>query len=226
MHKQKTLTEAVKRTLESFSLGLHVALPGVVRSYDNATQTAEIEPGVQRVILAEDEEEGEDTPEGLPILPAVLVLWPRAGSFFLHFPLVAGDSVMLLFSESDINEWRKSGGVVDPGVPARHGLSGAVAIPGMYPQGSPIASNSAPMIGHDSGIRIEFTQLSIKVGGDSDAAALASKVDALQTNMNTMIALYNAHVHVESGGSTAPPTGPPASSSSETFPSSVLKVSG
>lgn len=169
--------DMLRRVLESAATDLHVALPGIVRSYDAATQTADVEPAVRRVIAAVDEDDEEDRVERLPILPSVPVAWPRAGGHFLHWPMEAGDSVLLVFSEQDMNAWRSSGEVADPGVGGRHGLSGAVAIPGLYPRANALedASSSEGRVGREGGPWIGFPGSTIEVGG-ADALALSGNL--------------------------------------------------
>lgn len=191
MTRTRTTTEALRRVLDSFASDLHVALPGTVRSYDAATQTAEIELGVRRVLPAADEEQDEDTSEALPILPSVPVAWPRAGGFFLHWPMAAGDTVLVVFSESDLNAWRESGGVVDPGVALRHALSGAVCHPGLSTRANPIADADGThgRIGNDGGVYIEFQPAEIRAGGAYTLAKrdqLATHLQAIETNLDTI----------------------------------------
>jgi hypothetical protein len=196
MPRVQSTAETLRRVLESTLQDVHTALPGVVRSYDAGTQTAEIELGVQRVRAAEDEDVEEDAPEALPILQGVPVLWPRGGGYFLHWPLTAGDSVGVVFSESDMNAWRESGGVVDPGVGTRHGLSGALALPGLFPRGSTIGSADGTdgRAGKDGGPYIGFKTSTIEVGGatslvedpnlDAHLDAVASALDAIAARIS------------------------------------------
>ena len=209
--------ELLRKALDAHSLDIHTALPGIVRSYDAANQTAEIELALTRNVPAVEEDEAADTFETLPILPSVPVVFPRAGGFYLHFPLAVGDSVLVVFSEQDMNSWRNSAALSDPSVGLRHGLSGGVAIPGLYPRTNPNpdASASSGTIGTEGGVAIELRSGSIAVDGDSDSAALASRVKQLET-------AFNAHVHTSAGSGS--PSTPPTVTSSITFDSSVLKV--
>jgi len=191
MTRPLSTAETLRRVIESHALDLHVALPGVVRSYDHETQTADVEPGVQRVRPAEDEDTDADSPERLPVIPAVPVAWPRAGGHFVHWPMQAGDSVLLVFSESDLNAWRESGGVVDPGIGARHGLSGAIAIPGLYPRADVIASADASngRIGRDGGHYVEFRADEIRIAGGEDltlADPLEAHLKAIELALGTI----------------------------------------
>lgn len=186
---ERSIADALTRVLDSFAGDLHVALPGVIRAYDTASQTATIELGALRVVPAEDRDVDEDSTESLPILQSVPVAWPRAGAFFLHFPLDAGDSVIVLFSESDLNAWRQSGGVVDPGIGERHGLGGAVAIPGLYPRASVVGSADGTYgrVGHDNGPFVEFRPSEIRAGG-SLSLSKATLVDDQLNDLKTAIA--------------------------------------
>lgn len=173
--------ETLRRVLESFAVDLHVSLPGKVRSYDAATQTAEIEIQVRRVIPAAEDTD-EDTVEAYPILPSVPVLWPRVqGAGFLHMKLAAGATVLVLFSEADLGQWRATGEVSDPGLSTRHGLSGGVVLPGLHWRGNPnedaAGSEAEVMLGVEGGTAIEVFESQINAGG-SDTLAKGAETDA------------------------------------------------
>ena len=182
--ESQSLAETLRRIIEAQSVELHTAIPGIVRSYDASAQTADIEPGLLLPIPALREEE-EDPRERLPIIPNVPVCVPRGASFHLTFPLSPGDTVLLVFSESDINTFRQNGQVADPGVPTRHGLSGAVAIPGFVTANAPVgdASGSYGRIGVDGGAHVEFRSSEIRAGG-SDTLAKESGLQAVYDAIN------------------------------------------
>lgn len=190
MRVHTTLLEAMIKTLDSRSADLHTAIPGIVRSYSATNQTADIEPALLRVVPAADDSE-EDPRERLPVLPAVPIAWPRAGGFFLHFPVNVGDSVLLVFCESDINAWRASGRVSDPGVFERHVLSGAVAVPGLYPRTNKNgdASGTYGRIGKEGGPFVEFRPSEIQVGGSkalAEADAVEAELTAIKTTLDSL----------------------------------------
>lgn len=106
--------------------GVHTALPCIVRSYAVATQTVECESVV----------EPEPTP--YPIFTGVPVMWPGGAAGFLHVPLAAGDTVLVLFSEEDFSKWWDTGSKSAPAVLARHGLH-AIAIPGLRRAKAPLS---------------------------------------------------------------------------------------
>jgi len=110
--------ELLRAVQEHLAARIHTCLPGIVRSYDVATQTATVELAVQ--LLGNT----------VPPLPEVPVMWPGGAAGHLHVPLAAGDTVMVLFSEEDFSGWWGTGSISAPRVLARHGLH-ALAIPGL-----------------------------------------------------------------------------------------------
>jgi hypothetical protein len=105
---------------------IHTALPAIVRAYDSTTQTAQVQLAVQ--LLGQN----------VPPLHDVPVCWPGGAQGFIHAPLAAGDSVLVIFTENDFSGWYDTGSVSAPRVLARHGLH-AVAIPGLRRAAAPLA---------------------------------------------------------------------------------------
>jgi hypothetical protein len=168
--------DVLRRTIDAALLDVHTALPGRVRSYDAATQTADVTLGARRVVPATDEDTTEDTAEDLPVLVSVPVVWPRGGGYRLHAPLTAGDGVLVIFPESSIDRWLDSGDAADPALPTRHGIDGAIAIPGLGFRGGRISSapTDGMVVGKDGGPEIKITGSEVRAGG---SAALAEAAD-------------------------------------------------
>lgn len=173
------LVNAMKSAIESRVRNIHTALPGRVESYDASKQTADIVPMVIPTVPGADEDDA-DTEAPLPKLMSVPIVFPRAGDFAITFPVRKGDTVLLIFAERDIGRWRATGERERPIVSTPHGISGAVAIPGLYPSGEalPGVDEGALFMGQPGGFGVRITDERVEVGGDSDAAALAGKVDA------------------------------------------------
>lgn len=164
---------------------IHTALPGKIRSYDVATQTAEVELVVQL------------GGEPVPPLADVPVCWPGGAAGFLHVPLAAGDTVMVLFAEEDFSKWFDTGSVSAPASLARHGLH-AVAIPGLRRAATPLTVTA----GH---VTLAATD-ELRLGSDAATAfvALATLVDA---RLAAIVSYINTHVHATAGtGPPVPPT--------------------
>jgi len=203
-----SLAEVLRRVLESRLAEVHVALPGKVERYDSAREVADVRPMLRRAI---PDENGEAFLETLPVIPSVPVAWPAGGGCAVTFPLAVGDHVEIVFQDFDVDQYRRtSGALSDPGVRASHGLSGAVAIP---------SAVNAPVGAHASHVKVVLgAGKELHVGGDTDAAALASQVKALETAINS-----HTHSGVTTGGGTSGTISTPIV---KTYDSAKLKLGG
>jgi len=137
-----TQAELIARALESRVGDIYTALPGIVQAYDPSTQTADVLPAIKRAIgTTEDDILYED----LPIVPNVKVCFPRGGPFQISWPLVNGDSVILVVSTYSLTEWRQgdNGQTVEPGDLRIHHIGSALAIPMLATDGNAIPNAQA-----------------------------------------------------------------------------------
>jgi hypothetical protein len=126
-------------------------LPGTIVSYDFTKQKAEIQPTLKKSYL-------DGTTLDLPILSNVPVIFPRASGASLTFPVVQGDTCLLLFIERSTDLWKSVGGNVAPNDPRKFDLSDAVAIMGLFPftEDSLAENNSDVLLTYkNSSIRIK-----------------------------------------------------------------------
>jgi hypothetical protein len=192
----------IAAAIESYLDNIHVSLPGIVQSYDAATQTATVKPAVKRPIMNEDDLIVFE--EYAPI-QNVPVEFPGAASLSFHFALAKGDSVLLVWQDFSIATWRKTGQVSEPGDVRKHGPSYPVARPWMRPSGGP-GPDVDDSIGIPGGLRIHFSSSAVAVGNGSDFVAMAAKVDARIGALETYV---GALVLPVSGASAGPPVVPP-----------------
>jgi hypothetical protein len=158
-----TILRAVQ---DNLATRIHTSLPGIVKSYDTATQTAAVQLAVQL--------QGNNVPP----LSDVPVCWPGGAAGFFHAPLAAGDTVLVIFTEEDPSGWLDTGSVSAPRVLARHGLH-AVAIPGLRRPAAPLAV---------SGGHVTLGALSaVHLGSDLATAAVV-----LQTSPAAWATVFNA----------------------------------
>lgn len=191
---EPTLAELVRRALESRIADIHVATPAIVRSYDAAKQTVSVQPAVRRVI---EDEDGDFWEEDFPPIDNVPVEWPGGGGMYLHFPLAAGDSGVLVFCERSIAEWRDTGKQATPRDLRVHGLGSAVFRPGLRDNKTPrtdAPSSGVAVISVGDGI--------LRVGPDSGAqfVALADKV---KSNFQAIKDLFTNWTPVPNDGGAA-----------------------
>jgi len=137
-----TPTDIIRQAISSELCGIHTCLPATIVTYDYTVQKATVQPLLNRRYK-------DGTPQGdiqpLPEITNVPVIFPRTGNFSMHYPLNAGDNVMIMFSERSIDQWLTTGGQVTPNDPRKFDLSDAIAIPGLYPfsEASPAEDNTS-----------------------------------------------------------------------------------
>lgn len=221
------LAEVIDSAITSRLLRVNVALPGRVEKWDPATQKADVKPLIQSVEIDRD---GNDVVDVLPVIPDVPVMFPRANSFFMSFPVKVGDHVLLIFNSRSIDIWSQGNGPdTNPVDPRMHDLSDAVALPGFYPFGKPLNDVHADniVIGKDGGdsihIKSDAGDGTVHLGEENAAefVSLGDKTDQrfqdLEDNLNDLRSdytdfvtmTYGVHTHVTTatvGPSAAPGT--------------------
>lgn len=120
--------EVMLRTmLAAVQSSLWTALPGAIVSFDAATVTATVQPGIAGAVKQQD---GSRKSVNLPVITDVPVVFPRGGGATLTFPVKAGDECLIVFASRSIDAWAQSGGVQPASDARRHDLSDAFVILG------------------------------------------------------------------------------------------------
>lgn len=201
MTQTPSLAQLLKHAIEGRLLDVHTALIAKVERYDAAKQIIDVAPVLKRSIENMD---GEWIAEQLPVLCDVPVLFPRAGGFFISFPIQPGDFVQLIFNETDIEEWLEN---KEPTIShnQRFTLQGAVALPGIFPQSMVLsgAHKSNLVLGKEQGLQIHIDDQKIRLGSEdaSEALAIASKV---KEELERIKSAFHSHTHFPPGGSIKP----------------------
>ena len=222
------LEELLNLAITSFISDVHTSMPGKVVEYYPDTQKVDVQPMLKRLMVHED---GSEALESLPVIPDVPVNFPRAGGFFMTFPIAKGDLVELHFMERSIDNYLSGeGDEYDPDEFRTHDLSDAVAVPGFYPFKRSIKDISAVnmVLGKDDGgIQIHLTPegtMEIKLAGDADeAVALGNALQMFWDNVFKPV--YDAHFHGSGMGPTTAPT-VPAPNFDPAIISKVFKLKG
>lgn len=131
--EKPSLAKLLQTAVDGKLCDVHTSMPGIVKSYDRATQTAKIQPSLKRKYT-------DGRIVDLPIINKVPVMFPRSKGKFVHFDLEPGDEVTLIFSERSLDTWKERGGQVSPDDPRKFHLSDAKA----YPGGSSIPNKFTP----------------------------------------------------------------------------------
>ena len=128
---QSAARQALKSSIEQ---EMCVAMPGVIVSYDDASQTATIQPAIR--------EGHAGTHYQLPLLTDVPVQMPGGAGIAMHFAVNPGDECLVVFSDTCMDSWFQRGGVQLPMIPRRHSLSDGFALVGFRSQ-----PNALPPLG-------------------------------------------------------------------------------
>jgi hypothetical protein len=207
----------IAAAIESYVDNVHVSLPGIVVSYDSAKQTATVQPAIKRPVMNEDDQL---VYEAYAPITNVPVEFPGSASLSFHWALAKGDSVVLLWQDFSFATWRKTGAVSEAGDTRKHGPSYPIARPWMRPSGGP-GPDTDNSIGIPGGLRIHFTSGAVVVGNGSDFVAMAAKVDARLSALETFA---GAHTHPVPGITPGP--GATASSPAPGAPTGTSTASG
>lgn len=188
-----TFPEVLASLIESRLVDVHTMLPGQIESYDSAKQTVNVKITVQRRLVDED---GTKTLVDLPPLQNVPVAFPRCAGGWITFPLAKGDNVMVIFSERSLGQWmaKDNGQQIDPQEVTLHPLSGAVAVPGLYPSTAALRSPSTQHV-------VVHTESELHLGekGLAAANALAFEQKVLE-NLNKLKTALTTATYVNVAG--------------------------
>lgn len=205
-----TTEEAHAAQIEGRLKDLHTCLPGIIASFDPATQTASVQPAIKRIFT-------ERGAVNLPLCVDVPVAFPGGGDFFLTFPVKPGDECILLFSERAIDNWHVSGGTQPPAEYRMHDLSDGIAIVGLNSQPKKLAdlqTDGAELRTRNRSTYIRLTEGTIYIKGNiahegntnqtgdtTSTGTITGQTDVIAAGKSG-----STHTHPgDSGGTTGPP---------------------
>jgi hypothetical protein len=175
------------RRKENYMMGLRVAMPGIIESYDAVTQTVTVRPALTEWL---HDEIGNAAHIRIPSLPDVPLVLPRAGNYALTLPVSVGDEVLIVFADMCIDAWWQSGDVQNQIEKRRHDLSDAFAILGTWsqPRRLPALSlNSACLMNVQTGMGLEVTASGVNVQGNLAVAGDIAATGSLNIGGNISV---------------------------------------
>lgn len=203
--RSPTLAEVIRAAMDCRGLEVHTSLPCRVEKIDKAGKFVDVKPLLRRRFLNPD---GTEINESLPVIPRIPIAWPRAGKFFITFPIKPGDLVEVIITETSRDAFQASGGEeTDPDDFRRFDLSDAWAYPGGGHPDSTALKNYDPddlVIGVDGGVVTHYKASGEIHHGSKNAAefvALAAKTDQRISDLETAVATIvsshaNVHTHI------------------------------
>ena len=223
---RQTLPFAVKQWVREI---VHTSVPGIVRAYDSTTKRAQVQPALRAVYT-----DGRE-PAARPPIVDVPVRQLGTGGWLQHQAIVAGDVVLLLFSQRGIESFKENWGELsDPTSGILFEERDAVAIPWGLENVVPVADTGIVLQSADGETYVSLQEdavtvrragttitiaddkvvietgsgVNVYLGGESGAQQLATRTHVAQT--------FNAHFHSSPAGPTGPPTvAPPLTDGSD-----------
>ena len=98
--KYRDSIESLEFILNQFRKSIYTSIPATIESYDATSKRAKVLPAINRLFT-------DNTNAPLPPLTNVPVIFPSGGGFTMHFPIVSGDVVMLIFSMRGIQNFKQ-----------------------------------------------------------------------------------------------------------------------
>lgn len=150
------MSQAVKffdGMLGEMTQGIHTCMLGKINKFDSKTMRAE-------VILLHKRQLSAGQAVEYPLILDAPVAFFHANGFFISPPYKKGDTVVVIFAESDIDKILASGEKENPNSGRRHALEDAIVIGGWQKQGDALPTDGESLvIGHKSNsAHIKITQ--------------------------------------------------------------------
>ncbi len=210
--RSPTLAEVIRAAMDCREVEHHTSLPCRVEKIDPAGKFVDVKPLIRRRFLNPD---GTEINESLPVIPRVPIAWPRAGKFFITFPIKPGDLVEVVITEASRDAFQAGAGTsrdapregargeTDPDDFRRFDLSDAWAYPGGGHPDATALENYDPddlVIGVDGGVVAHFKDNGeIHLGSKNADQFIAlsvktrDEITAQRDNSNTNVSTFNSH---------------------------------
>lgn len=198
-----TLAEIVDQAINTYLSGVHTCMPGIIVDYQPAKKTATVQPTVKLKYKS-------DEIVSMPLISSVPVIFPGSSDAVIHFPLAKGDGVLIVFSETSLENWiAAASGEVEPGDDRRYNLTDAFCIPGLFPPkngGKTVTGTGMEILYKNNKINLTDSGI-IELNGNTKQFVTWTE---LNTALQVFLGLLMAHVHTctAPGSPSSPPTSP------------------
>lgn len=195
---------------------LNCHLLGTVAAFHADTQTADIQPVIQRLVPDYSTNPPQWVAKTMPLLQGVPVFIPSGGGGTLTFPVAPGDAALVLFNDRDMGNWFVSGSANTPPPTQRaHNLSDGLALIGFRNLTTALAGYST-------------TDAVLQNGGSQISLATQVRIANQATSLYTVLNLASAAMTVMNNLlidlGAAPPAAAPQIAAFATAINALLKV--
>lgn len=145
--------------------GLMVCLPGRIMAFDEATQRAQVQCGIRRLV--------DGQPTTIPVIQNVTVCFPGNNGWYLWHEITPGSTEGLVhFSQRAVDTWINSGGVTTPVDFRMFSEQDAFFAPGFRSQPGAIpgfVNDGMGMSSYDGSTRVSLTsgEVKLEAGGQT-----------------------------------------------------------
>lgn len=158
---------------------------GRIESFDETSQTAKIKIVDKRILTSE---EGEELKEYSLLLDCPVFI-PKGSNGGFTYPIIIGDTCLVLFNDRDIDNWFEDGNIQKPNTDRAHDLSDGIAIVGIRNKQNKFTdfSNSKTTIRYQDTV----IELDDKVKIENSARNLALLIDNLIIELKNLTVVDN-----------------------------------
>lgn len=182
LNESQSLDGLFKMLKRSIFIDLHVCLPATVVSYDSATNTVDLQPAIQAVLL-------DNKFVTLPQIFDIPVLELGGKGLSVKIPLQAGDTGIVIFCDRDITLFKQEKKNTQPNTLRKHDLSDGIFIPMMF--GNTGASSNISIESADGNTKFEIGAEGINIKGN---ITVDGEITATDVKTDTNVSLKN-HLH-------------------------------
>lgn len=154
----ETIEEMLDFIFEQQFKKIYTSIPAIVESYNSSTKRANVVPALNRVYT-------DGSIKSLPVIIDVPVIFPSGGGFTITMPITKGDSVLLVFSQRGLTNFKKTFTQSTPDDDSLLSLKDAVAISGFGALNiTPSSSTGATIQGNDgeNAVIVESGKVEVK----------------------------------------------------------------
>ncbi|BDD51997.1 Gp138 family membrane-puncturing spike protein [Phytobacter diazotrophicus] len=178
--------------------GLMVGMPGHIVVFDNQTQRAQVQCGIQRRL-------SDGTHQTIPVLINVPVKFSGSSEWAVFHELPAGTEGYIHFSQRSVDAWLDMGGPAPPVSPSMFNASDAFFSPGYRSAKTAIPNLPASGVGMsnlDGSVRIHLTHdgIVLSVGNSTLSLTESGMTYSGPRFTNTGETTLNARTHITQGG--------------------------
>jgi Phage protein Gp138 N-terminal domain len=171
---------------------------GKIQSYDSTNKVAQIQILFKRKTSSGDI-------ASYPVLVSCPIYIMQGGGWTIEMPVAAGDECILLFSDSNIDNWYLTGSEALPADMRSHAIADGIAIVGL--KSKPHTLTNIISIDATGNVTIALPSgKKFSVTGDTEIDMMGTLALALLSDVQNLVTTFNSHSHL-AGTLTAPAGG-------------------